>query len=122
MISLLLLIVFKQGISIGATQASNRVTAFFMTLNNVVIPLLSMALIFITLCASAQVTELPIIGEKFLPSSLINSLIAVAVLLLGLSLLGITAASQEVKYLIEAHIVLLGICTVGVLIQAAFVT
>ncbi|CDW85215.1 UNKNOWN [Stylonychia lemnae] len=75
LISLLLLVVFIRGIEIGSTQHSNRITATFYTFNNVLLPLLLMALVYVTVNANKEVTSLPVIGDRFFPyaqSSLVS--------------------------------------------------
>ena len=49
-------------------------------------------------------TELPIIGGDYLPETLDNSVIAIAIVILGLSFLGYGAASSESKLAIETYI------------------
>lgn len=57
-----------------------------------------------------------------MPQALIDSFIALIVILIPVSLLGFAGAATETRFAIEAYIGILGICTVGLLIQSAFVT
>jgi hypothetical protein len=85
-------------------------------MNNVVLPMLVMILLYFTFASSAQVTELPIVGEQFMPQALINSLIALTVIILAVSVLGFLGAASETKFALEAYISVLAICALGVLI------
>jgi hypothetical protein len=66
------------------------VTTFFLTLNNFVVPVLTFNMLYYTYGASAYVTELPIIGEKFLPWSVIRTILAMGVIIIMLSFVGLS--------------------------------
>jgi len=51
-IATLLLVVFYFAIRIGASQSSNRITAYFYSFNNVLIPLIIMVLFYAILYAN----------------------------------------------------------------------
>ena len=51
-----------------------------------------MMFIYMTILANDQVTEVPIIGDRFLPFSSVSSLVALAVVMLALIFLGSIAA------------------------------
>ena len=67
----LLFLLYRAGLKLSASQQLNRVTTFFLTLNNFVLPILTFNLLYYTFGASAYVTEIPIIGERFLPQPVI---------------------------------------------------
>eukprot|EP00347_Sterkiella_histriomuscorum_P003055 403365761 len=108
--------------SIGATQASNRITAFFYTFNNILYPLLMMLVIYMTIIANDQVTSLPIIGDRFMPFGSVSSIIALVVVMMTLLFLGYVAAFTESKVAVETYGVILIIGTVGLIIQSSFAT
>ena len=121
-VAFLLLVLFIKGLRIGGTQPSNRITAFFFTFNNLLLPLMTLLLLYFTLVASQTVTETPIIGSRFFPSMQANSLIAIVVVILALSFLGFSGGVTESKITIEAYTVILTFATVFMIAQSCLVT
>jgi hypothetical protein len=98
------------------------VTTFFLTLNNFVTPLLTFNLLYYAYGASAYVTELPIIGERFLPPSVIRTLIAFSVLTLLLNFVGISGMNQEKKVVMEYFMGGLTLSTVVIIVMSGLIT
>lgn len=119
---LLLLLLYRAGLKLAATQQLNRVTTFFLTLNNFVTPVLTFNLLYYTYGASAYVTELPIIGERFLPPSVIRTLVAFSVLTLMLNFVGISGINQEKKVVMEYFMGGLTVCTIVIIAMSGLIT
>jgi hypothetical protein len=98
------------------------VTTFFLTLNNFVTPVLTFNLLYYTYGASAYVTELPIIGERFLPPSVIRTLVAFSVLTLMLNFVGISGINQEKKVVMEYFMGGLTVCTIVIIAMSGLIT
>lgn len=118
----LLFLIFRKGISIGNTQTTNRVTAFFFTFNCVVIPVVIMIFLFKTVNGNEEVQSLPIIGEKFLPSYAISSFIALSVVILAMCFLGFIGAMSESKPVVEAYAFILFITTLVMFVSGLLLT
>ncbi len=116
------MLLYRSGLKLGATQQLNRVTTFFLTLNNFVIPVLTFNLLYYTYGASAYVTELPIIGERFLPGSVIRTLIAFSVLTLMFNFVGISGMHAEKKVVMEYFMGGLGLCTIIIIAMSGLIT
>lgn len=119
---LLLLLLYRAGLKLAATQQMNRVTTFFLTLNNFVTPVLTFNLLYYTYGASAYVTELPIIGERFLPPSVIRTLIGFSVITLMMGFVGISGMNQEKKVVMEYYMGGMAICTIVIIAMSGLIT
>lgn len=53
LLSALLLVVISRGVSVGASQGANRITTYFMTLNNGLLPAFIMVMLYYTLASNA---------------------------------------------------------------------
>ena len=120
--SLLLLVVFYRGISIGSTQFSNRITAYFMAFNSVLIPIIVLVFIFLVLKGNDLVKTLPIIGDKFLPPFAISSFVALSVVVLALCFLGYIGGALESKTSLEAYGFLLAVAAIIMIIYGGLLT
>ena len=121
-ICLLLLAISIKGIQIGATQHNNRITQFFYTFNCVLLPLLTFILLYRVELSKDTVTDIPIIGDKFLPSFAINSFIALSVVLMALIILGFGSAISESKTALEAYAFILGFVIITLCVGASLLT
>lgn len=88
---------------------NNRITAFFFTFNNILVPLVTMAFLYLALSANEQVQNIPIIGSKFLPSFAVNGFIALSVVILALFVLGYAGGVTESKAALEAYSFILAV-------------
>jgi hypothetical protein len=100
----------------------NRVTTFFLTLNNFVVPILTMCLLYYTYTASAYVTELPIIGERFLPGWVIAILVAMSVVVLISGIVGISGTYAERKVVLEVYMGGLGLAALIIIAMSGLIT
>jgi len=87
-----------------------------------VLPVLTFNLLYYACGASAYVTELPIIGERFLPASVVRTVIAFSVFVLMLSFVGISGMHTEKKVVMEYYMGGLGLCAIIIIAMSGLVT
>ena len=85
-------------------------------MNNVLIPILIMGLIYTTLEAKANITEVPIIGSRFFPMEIATSLLAFGGVLLALCFLGFVGTLRESKILIESYTLIVTLSTIALVV------
>ncbi len=81
-----------------------------------------MILFYMVIYANETINTLPLIGNKFMPTAVVNTLIAFTVVIIALTFLGYTGVLTESKIAVEAFTMILSICTIALLCEAAFVT
>ncbi len=79
-------------------------------------------MLYYTYGASAYVTELPIIGEKFLPWSVIRTILAIGVIIIMLGFVGLSGVHQEKKVVLEYYMGGMGLATVVIMAMCGLVT
>lgn len=81
-----------------------------------------MIFLYTVIYADETLNSLPIIGSKFMPTAVVNTCIAFTVVIVAVTFLGFAGSITESKIAIEAYTMILSICTIALLCEAAFVT
>jgi hypothetical protein len=122
LIAVCLLVVFIKGNMIGATQPKDRISAIFYVCNNVIIPILVFQYLHFVIQADRTVNEMPIIGDKFFDDDFVSTFIAITVVMLSLTFLGVAGIFFESKIALETYTAIMALCCIGVTVQSAFCT
>ena len=106
----------KRGFWFGLKQNKSRLTTFFLSLNNSLMPIAVMVGIYLAVDAMIYVTDSPLVGNRFLPPGLVITIILVLAIFLGLSVVGYWGSTLENERVLLSYFVIASVLTLGLTI------
>lgn len=90
-----LALVVRRGVRIAGSQTRDRTQALFLVFNNFLLPLAASAFLYVALAASIEMRDLPTVGTRYMPDFATGLFVAAALVMFGLTVLGLMASAKE---------------------------